>query len=987
MSVIRELVQRADSWVNAMTGLGTLRDKLMHAQVVAGTKLQDTQLESLFNDDDVARRVVAKLPREATRRGFRLELEGDPDETAPADIDREMMAAFAKLEAMQKLRDGWIWGRLYGGGSGIFVGADDGLPVEEPLDESRIRTIGFLNVVKRPQLSVAKRYEDLQLAEYGKPELYNISQASGALAPREGLVVHESRLILFDGALTARMTQESPTGFDDSVLQSTFSPLQQTATAWQSVAHLLTDASQGVLKIANLVDLVAAGGQDTLRSRIQLMDLARSVCRAILVDAEKESFERVATSFAGLPEVMDKLMMRMSAAAEQPVTLLYGRSPAGMNATGDADIRGWYDTVQEGQADELKPRLERLIRLMFLAKDSPTRGVEPKSWCIEFNPLWQPTDKEAADTKKVIADTYVALVTGNVMTDAEAGIGLAPDFPTIDVESRTELAEADKEEGVRPREVNTPEPPALPTGDEPPEDGGGGGGSKPRGDGGEPREDTNQPRLPAGAPGGGRWTSGGGGGGGARGAVAVGAAAASGGALTDGSGKNAAVVALQQKLVQRYGVPLEKAALMWERDIKLQQKAAKAQRAGERAEKLAAKQRVTEALGKSLTAMNKAVSAKNEAVAKKTTEAAAKKTARNEKARATRAANKAKKEAEAKAKREAEAAAAKAKEAEAAKAREAEAAKAKVKEPEPPKVAAGPTVHEIADITSKAGLTAGREATTRLVSSYLDGAERLAPRQTTGVKDLSKKGWYGYNEAGHIVLDKKVAERLTNGLPEAARNPAKLAEMRARRDVLDREQLVLQSKHPRIAWHDPDKFLTKGDKDVTPKAAQDRYKAIRREVQPLNDTLHAVDEHRKNMATLVHEEFHSFGPVAKIMSGLYTGSGKVAEEVTTEVLAREVVYGSEARARGFTRSYQTQIDGVLDAVAGASTNKARGREHHYETVVKASKSFKQETDSASAMVTFRNALHKHDPELDADKLGNLLFGVEVPGQKRKRKRR
>src|SRR4051812_15269726 len=503
-----------------MTGLGTLRDKLMHTQVVAGFKLEDSVLEALFNDDDVARRVVAKLPRDATRRGFRIELEGDPDEDDAADISRQMLAALVKLDATPKLRDGWIWARLYGGGSGIFVGADDGLSVDQPLNEAAIRSIKFLNVIKRPQMSIARRYEDIEAPEYGKPELYNVNQASGTLAPRTGLVVHESRLILFDGAMTARMTTESPTGFDDSVLQNSMAALQQTASAWQSIAHLMTDASQGVLKIANLVDLVATGGTETLRSRIQLMDLARSVCRSILIDAEKESFERVSTSFAGLPEVMDKLMMRMSASAEQPVTLLYGRSPAGLNATGESDIRGWCDTVAEGQTDELKPRVERLVRLVFLAKDGPTSGREPDNWCIEFNPLWQPTDKEKADTQKVIADTFVALVTGNVMTDAEAGLGLASEFPTIDVDSRTELAEADKEEGVRPREVNAPEP--EPLDDEP--GGGGKGGKGGKGAGGKGKaspkaRDDAQARVPAGDPRGGQWTSTGGGGGGGGGGI------------------------------------------------------------------------------------------------------------------------------------------------------------------------------------------------------------------------------------------------------------------------------------------------------------------------------------------------------------------------------------------------------------------------------------------------------------------------------------
>lgn len=524
MSVIKSIVQRADSWVNAMTGLGTLRDKLMHAQVVPGVKLDDSALEALFNDDDVARTIVSKLPREATRRGFRIELEGDEvaDADGAAELTREMATRFQALDAMPKLRDGWIWARLYGGGSGVFVGADDGQSVDQPLDETKIRTLSFLNLVKRPQLAIKRRYDDVRAPEYGEVEMYTVSQTSHLFTvAREGLDVHASRLILFDGALTARTTMDSATGFDDSELQHVAPVLQQTATAWQSVAHLMTDASQGVLKIANLVDLVAAGGQETLRARIQLMDLARSVCRAILIDAEKESFERVSTSFAGLPEVMDKLMMRAASAAEMPATLLWGRSPAGLNATGESDIRGWYDTVAEAQHDELKPRLERLLRLMFAAKDSPTRGRVPEQWTIEFNPLWQPTDKELAETKKVKADTYVALVGAQIMTDVEAGIGLAPDFPTIDVEARTELAEADAEEGLRPREVNSPMPPELEPGGEDDEDDDVGDDDE---DDDDDRGDSldrldAQARVPAGSPEGGQFASTGGGGGGGAGAV------------------------------------------------------------------------------------------------------------------------------------------------------------------------------------------------------------------------------------------------------------------------------------------------------------------------------------------------------------------------------------------------------------------------------------------------------------------------------------
>lgn len=465
VEAVAGVVVRTDSWINALTGIGTLRDKLVHTQVVPGVRLSDGVLESLFNDDDLAKRVVNKVPRDATRRGFELCLEGATDEES-AETNRELMRHFSKLGVMPKLREAWIWGRLYGGGA-VFVGADDGLDPEQPLNESTIRSLKFLNVLKRPQLFVHKRFDDVSSADFGQPELFEVQvlNAPGGLPQPSGKLIHASRLIVFDGALTAHTQGQRLDQWPDSVLQCVHDALRQTASSWQSSAHLIADASQGVLKVANLVDLIATGGQDELRTRIQMMDLARSVCRALLVDADKESFERVATSFAGLPEMMDRMMQRVAAAAEMPVTLLFGRSPAGMNATGESDIRGWYDTVSDGQSDVLKPRLERLLYLVMKSPDAPTKGAVPERWEVKFKPLWQPTELEAATVLKMKADTHVALVTAQVEMEAEAGLALAKDIPEIDAEHRRTLLKADLAHGLRPGEATTREEPPDPEDD------------------------------------------------------------------------------------------------------------------------------------------------------------------------------------------------------------------------------------------------------------------------------------------------------------------------------------------------------------------------------------------------------------------------------------------------------------------------------------------------------------------------------------------
>ena len=539
------IVSRVDSWVNALTGLGTLRDKLTHAQITPGVKLADATLEALFNDDDLGKRLVTKIPREATRRGFELALEGAAASDS-ADRAREIMDQWKLLGCMPKLRKAWIWGRLYAGGA-VFVGADDGASdLRQPLNETAIRSIEYLLVFKRPELTIDSRYSDIRQPKYGEPEIYRVRAPKTIGGPLENTeqYVHESRLIMFEGVEAARTYQTSSDGFEDSVLQAVHEQIRNCATAWQSVAHLLSDASQGVLAIDGLMDLIAARGQDTLRTRIQMMDLARSVCRAILVDAERERFERVATSFAGIPEVLDRLMMRASASFEMPVTILFGRSPAGLNATGESDIRGWYDTVQDEQTEVLKPRVERLLRLLMLAKNSPTKGVLPERWEVRFKPLWQPTDKEHADTLKVKADTHAVLVEKEIMFPAEAALGLAHDFPTIDQEHRRALLDADLDAGLKPGEGEDPEGDEDDPDDD--DDGGEGGGNSTSPKAREDRQDrksaakqlsaSRQPRVPKGSPDGGQWSSGGGGAGGGSSGGGGGGAAGGGGGSGGGAG-------------------------------------------------------------------------------------------------------------------------------------------------------------------------------------------------------------------------------------------------------------------------------------------------------------------------------------------------------------------------------------------------------------------------------------------------------------------
>ncbi|MFP3681974.1 DUF1073 domain-containing protein, partial [Pseudomonas sp. SIMBA_041] len=61
-------------------------------------------------------------------------------------------------------------------------------------------------------------------------------------------------------------------------------------------------------------------------------------------------------------------MLDISGASEIPVTRLFGRSPAGMNATGESDLQNYYEVVQQQQESTLGPILDKLLPIICMSE-------------------------------------------------------------------------------------------------------------------------------------------------------------------------------------------------------------------------------------------------------------------------------------------------------------------------------------------------------------------------------------------------------------------------------------------------------------------------------------------------------------------------------------------------------------------------------------------------------------------------------------------
>lgn len=388
---------RMDAWTNAHTLLGTYRDKRMHTFFMPDI-VTDTEAINLWRSDDVCRKIVEARPKTAFRRGIRLKLQ-----------DKELAEACATdleaLELTQKFVTALCYRNAFGGGA-IYPAVDDGASLTEELDENNIQKVHAFHVFEPRELTPVAWYDDINHPKFRQVKIWRFVPLNNYGIFQDGGYIHESRLIIFQGRKVSNQVQSfQRPGWGDSEFTGTYSIVRDFGTVWGHVGALVQDFAQGILRMNKFADLMKdAEGEAIVRARLAMFDFERSTMRMGVVDKEDE-FSRQTTPMGGLSEILHDYALRVAAAVGIPVTLLFGMAPAGLNATGDNDVRAWYDEVAAWREQEVKPALEHAVRIYMKSREGATGGVEPEVWGTEFPPLWEPSEKEVADTRFTIAQT------------------------------------------------------------------------------------------------------------------------------------------------------------------------------------------------------------------------------------------------------------------------------------------------------------------------------------------------------------------------------------------------------------------------------------------------------------------------------------------------------------------------------------------------------------------------------------------------------
>lgn len=372
---------------------------------------------------------ISSLPAEAAlKNGFIID--GDKDNLILQSLD--------ELQAEAKLIEALTWARHYGR-SCIFMIIDDGGSEEDEVNYDNIRSIKSLEVYDKQCIiedSAGLLINDDPLDDnFGKTEWYQI------IPPGTGKTyyVHHSRLLLFDGDLLPAYERIARGGGGMSCLEGVVKAIYRNDTAQSTALNALERISTALLQLNGIKDLLQSDeGTAIVRRRLDLIDMARNLLNTIAIDTE-DKYQVFNIPITGISNLLDNFGQYICALTGIPFTVLFGRSPAGLNSTGNGDLENYYnDVVGKIQKRTLKGPLEKLIKTLQLSKLGPTKGTELDNWTIKFNPLWSPSDKEQAETentrsdaKKTEVDTICSLLDRQLMDDSEARKYLAEktDYP------------------------------------------------------------------------------------------------------------------------------------------------------------------------------------------------------------------------------------------------------------------------------------------------------------------------------------------------------------------------------------------------------------------------------------------------------------------------------------------------------------------------------------------------------------------------------
>jgi phage-related protein (TIGR01555 family) len=401
-----------DTFVNTLARMGLGMPNVQNAVGYPITRLtQDyVTLVSMYRNNWIVRKIVDVPAEDMTKAWINITSEMTPE--MQDSIDR----LERKTNVRAKITEGLKWGRLFGGGAAlVMIDGMDENALMEPLNLDSIMPGSFrgLMVLDRwagvyPDIEFV---DDIADPEFGKPKYYEITD----FTKTKSFMVHHSHLLRFEGRKLPMWEELSTQMWGESEIEIVFDELVKRDNASANLAGLIFRANLNIRKIKDLDALVGAGDSDVIADLYNTLEMQNQLMNnfsTYAVDADGDFQTIQNTTFTGINDVYESFMLDVCGASEMPMTKLFGRSPAGLSATGEGDLQNYYDGIDQKQESYLRPVFNKLLPVMFMSEF----GYVPEDINFRFNSPRTPSEQDIADLVDKKAQTVISAYNAGLIT-------------------------------------------------------------------------------------------------------------------------------------------------------------------------------------------------------------------------------------------------------------------------------------------------------------------------------------------------------------------------------------------------------------------------------------------------------------------------------------------------------------------------------------------------------------------------------------------
>ena len=395
------VARTVDSFVNFAQKLGIGADNPLSSSTYGFNPItrQRVLLEWIHRGSWIGGIAIDVVADDMTRQGIEYKTELPPEQTENLD------QTVAALNVWQSINECIKWGRLYGGAIAVIL-----IEGQDPRTPFRPETVGvgaFKGLLVLDRWMLEPTVDNL-VTEFGPmlgtPQYYRVQANAPAL---RGLAIHHSRVMFrHDGIKLPYQQRLTENLWGISVLERLYDRMVAYDSASAGAAQLIYKAYLRTLKIKGLREVVSTGGpaMDGLVRYTEMMRRFQGIEGITLVDGEDEFEAQTHGAFSGLSDALMQFAQQLSGALQIPLTRLFGQSPAGLNATGDNDMRNYYDHIRQRQEADLHRGVTTTYRAAAFSQNIQL----PPTFAVTFKSLWQLTATDKANIGKTITETVTS---------------------------------------------------------------------------------------------------------------------------------------------------------------------------------------------------------------------------------------------------------------------------------------------------------------------------------------------------------------------------------------------------------------------------------------------------------------------------------------------------------------------------------------------------------------------------------------------------